>query len=285
MSLEELVDSTYGPFPVCISAEQVAAYVAVTGDDASRWVDHAPPAYAGALLFAVAPTFLNAEEVKPYTKLLVQADQTFTWNRALQVDEHVTVDGVVERVRVRADTNLVTFRSAVWSGSDAVIEASSTFLMGEGAPAVVPDDEIEPPVEARGAYEEIPGGVVLEPGPVPEMARSASRLDLVRYAAASGDFNPVHFDQATARRAGFPGVLVHGLFMGAWLLQLGAAYSSRPDPFASVRLRFRNPLRPVTDVTVGGAVEEVTDGGAKLALTLRSISTEYVAARIQLRTP
>jgi acyl dehydratase len=283
MSLLDLEGSTYGPFPVRVSGEQVAAYVAATGDDVSRWAEHAPPSFAGALLFVAAPSFLHAEDVKPYTKLLVHADQAFTWHRALAVDETVAVDGELARVRERGGVSFVTFRSTVRSGDGVVIEATSTFLMGDGPPGSEPRDEPEPPVEARAGYDPLPRDISPEVGAVPEMRRSASRLDLVRYAAASGDFNPVHFDHETALRAGFPGVLVHGLLMGAWLLQLAAAHSERPHALASARLRFRNPLRPARPARVTAAVESMDNGEAGMSLALRDDTTEYVDARVRVR--
>ncbi len=284
MSLEHLVGSTYGPFSARISSEQVAAYVVATGDDPSRWTHRAPPTYAGALLFAVAPAFFGAEGVRAHTKLLVHVDQRFTWHRALEIDERVTVDGVVVRVRMRGGLSFVTFGSWVRSGEEVVIEAESMFLMGDGAPADPREEETEPVVKLRGVYELLPVGLALRPGPVPEMQRSASRLDLVRYAAASGDFNPVHFDHDTARRAGFAGVLVHGMLMGSWLVQLAAVYSTHPNPIASARLRFKNPLPPGVETTVGGMVEEVSDRSARLRLALRDVNTEYVDARVEVRT-
>lgn len=284
MTLQHLVGSTYGPFSARISAEQVAAYVVATGDDPSRWIKRAPPTFAGALLFAVAPSFFGAAGVRAHTKLLVHVDQRFIWHRALEIDEQVTVDGVVARVRVRGGLSFVTFGSSVRSGDEIVIEARSMFLMGDGMPADQPEEETEPVVRLRGVYDVLPVGLALRPGPVPEMKRSASRLDLVRYAAASGDFNPVHFDHDTARRAGFAGVLVHGMLMGSWLVQLAAAHSTLPDPIASARLRFKNPLRPGVEATVGGVVEEVFDRNAKLRLALRDADTEYVDATVEVRT-
>ena len=157
MSLEDLVGTTYGPFSARISAEQVAAYVAVTGDDQARWVEHAPPSYAGALLFVVAPSFLNDAPVRRYTKLLVHVEQTFAWHRPLEVEEKVTADGVLARVRTRGGVSFATFRSTVRSAEGVVIDASSTFLMGEGEPAQQAAEELEPPVAERGGYDALPG--------------------------------------------------------------------------------------------------------------------------------
>lgn len=284
MSLEHLAGTTYGPFPVRVTAEQVAAYVAATGDDPNRWVHHAPPSFAGALLFAAAPAFLESEEVKPHTRLLVHADQSFTWHRAVAIDERVSVAGTVSRVRSRGGATFVTFEAAVRAGAEAVVDARSTFLLGAGEPDDAAAEEEEPPVTARRVFAAAPVAPDLREGPVPELARSASRLDLVKYAAASGDFNPIHFDHETARRAGFPGVLVHGLLMGAWLVQVASTYSSLPDGVASVRLRFRNPLRPAAQAKVTGEIEEVSDDGARLRLVLRGQESDYVEAQIGLRT-
>ncbi len=178
----------------------------------------------------------------------------------------------------------VTFEAGVHADGETVIESKSTFLLGDGEPDDPAAEEDEPPVEARGAFDAVAQSPRLEQGPVPELARSASRLDLVKYAAASGDFNPIHFDHETARRAGFPGVLVHGLLMGAWLVQVAAAYSPRPDGLESVRLRFRNPLRPAAQATIAGEVEQVSDGTAQLHLVLRGEESDYVEARIRVRT-
>lgn len=283
MSIKALEGTRYGPFRVRIGAEQVAAYVAATGDDSTRWVEHAPPTFASALLFAAAPAFLGADQVRPYTRLLVHADQAFTWHRALEVGERVVVDGMLTRIRERGGVSFVTFECAVKSDSASVIDAVSTFIMGDGAPSQTADEEQEPPVGDRAGHDALPGGADLTPGPLTGMTRSASRLDLVRYAAASGDFNPIHFDHETAVRAGFPGVLVHGLLMGAWLVQFAAAHVPSPDGVESAKLRFRNALRPAVAARVEGEVTKVVEDRARLRLILRDGSAEYVDARIGVR--
>ena len=282
MSIEDLVGVTYGPYSVRVTAERMAAYVAATGDDRDRWLKHAPPSLAGALLFAAAPDFLRDPLVVPYTRRLVHADQSFTWHRAIEAEEEVTVDGVFSRARRRAGVIFATFDAVVSSQAESVISSTSTFLMGANGSAEDPDEEPEPPVMARGTYDPLP-----EPSTagsrVPEMARSASRLDLVRYASASGDFNPVHFDHDTAVAAGFAGVPVHGLLMGAWILQVAGSFSSAPDGLASAKLRFRKPLRPGETAVVSGTAGRDSEGKTSLRLALRAGDTDIVKARVQLR--
>ena len=101
MSLELVVGTTYGPVTIGISAEKVSEYVEATGDSHERWQDYAPPGYAGALLFVVAPHFLADPRVEPFTGVLVHVDQTFTWHGPLAIGAEVMVTGTVERVNMR----------------------------------------------------------------------------------------------------------------------------------------------------------------------------------------
>ncbi len=282
MSLDHLVGSTYGPYPARL-AEKVADYVAATGDDPERWTKHAPPAYAGALLFVAAPAFLNSEEVAAHTRVLVHADQRFVFHGALDLTEEASVEGELTRARERDGLSFVTFKATVSSGDRSVVDSLSTFLMSADAPADMTPEAAEPLVTARGPFDALTELLPLEPGPITGLDRSASRLDLVKYAAASGDFNPVHFDHVAARAAGFPGVVVHGLLMGAWLLQAAAAYSPRPDPIAEAKFRFRNPLSPATAARIEGDVSELSDDAARLTLTLRGGDVEFVTAGVTVR--
>ena len=53
----------------------------------------------------------------------------------------------------------------------------------------------------------------VQPGdPLPEVAETIERMDLVRYAGASGDFNPIHWNDEVARAVGLPGVIAHGMY-------------------------------------------------------------------------
>lgn len=97
-----------------------------------------------------------------------------------------------------------------------------------------------------------------------------SVTDLVRYAGASGDFNPLHHDEAYARAAGLPGVMAHGM-LSAGLL---ASFVTRWFGAGSVRrykVRFREKVFPGDTLTAEGRITGETtgpDGGRRLALEL-----------------
>ncbi len=284
MSLEAIAGRTYGPVTGRISAEKVAEYVAATGDTQERWVDVAPPSYAGALLFAVAPQLINDPDVGTSTRVLVHTDQRFAWHAPLEIDAPIRVTGTVTRVRARGPVNFVTLDTAVVGEGGPLLDSTSTFLMGSDAATPAGGDDGEPDVGVGGEQDLPPPGGDLIPGaPLGEMRCGASRLDLVRYAGASGDFNPIHFDHDAARNAGLDGIVVHGLLMAAWLARMAAATSSLADPLAEMRLRFRNALRPGVPAVISGTVEDAADDHVRLGLALRTGDIDLVTATATVR--
>ncbi len=281
MSMEQVVGATYGPYRVGIAKEKVSEYAAATGDLADRWENHAPPGYAAALLFVAAPHFLEDPRVSPFTGVLVHVDQSFTWHRPIPVGEQVSVIGKVERVRERGGSFFVTFTAEVDDGAgERLLDATATFLMGEGDAPSPGDDGGEPAVWKRELNETPSVRPRPAVGETVSLAKSASRIDLVKYAAASGDYNPIHYDHEAARSAGLPGIVVHGLLMAAWGLQVATMMTPRPDPIAHVKFRFRSALRPglAAEATATRADEAADGGDCQVAIQIVSGDTKLVTA-------
>ncbi len=286
MSLDALQGVRFDPVRARVAREKVAEYVAATGDDPKRWADTAPPSFAGALLFTAAPQLLEREDVRASTRVLVHVDQRFVWRGPLPVGAELTLGGEVVKVRSRGASTFVTYELAVDGPDGRLIDSTSTFLLGE-EPATEPAvDPGEPPAAQRGENE-LPSPIRLggSGSRLAPLAKSASRVDLVRYAGASGDFNPIHYDHEAARAAGLEGIVVHGLLMGAWMTQLAAATTNRPDPLAELRLRFRTALRPAVATQVAGVVAAAADAGkARVDLTVIAAGVELVTGHAVVRT-
>jgi 3-hydroxybutyryl-CoA dehydratase len=62
------------------------------------------------------------------------------------------------------------------------------------------------------------------------------------YAAASGDFNPIHIDAAVGRAAGYDGVILQGMCTFSWLADACVAYLGAPERLARIRARFTKPV-------------------------------------------
>lgn len=89
-----------------------------------------------------------------------------------------------------------------------------------------------------------------------------TRSDLVRYAGAGGDFNPIHHDEVFAREAGLDTVFAMGMFHAGVLARDVAAWLGR-DNVRRLDLRFTGQVWPGDELTITGivdAVRETEDG-------------------------
>ncbi|HKU30586.1 MaoC family dehydratase [Arthrobacter sp. NyZ413] len=100
-----------------------------------------------------------------------------------------------------------------------------------------------------------------------------TRQDLVKYAGASGDFNPIHWNESFAASVELPGVIAHGMFTMGSAVQLVSDWAGDPAAVVDYQTRFTKPVL-VTDTTgtsEPGAVIEVAgvvgalDGDARTA--------------------
>ena len=105
----------------------------------------------------------------------------------------------------------------------------------------------------------------------PTQVFTVTRADLVRYAAASGDQNPIHQDEGVATSVGLPGVIAHGMYTMA----LAARAVSTWFPGAEVvsfGCKFTNPVvvpaEGGVDVEVAGEAKEGEDGLTTVSLTV-----------------
>ncbi len=94
-----------------------------------------------------------------------------------------------------------------------------------------------------------------------------TQTDVVRFAGAGGDFNPLHHDPAFAAKAGFPAVIAMGQFqaglLGSWLSDWVGI-----EHLLGYRVRFVAPLLLGDTITLGGRVTDVDEGADGLRIAL-----------------
>jgi acyl dehydratase len=137
------------------------------------------------------------------------------------------------------------------------------------------------------SYSEVEAGAE-----IPAASYPVTRLSLVKYCGASGDFNVIHWNERIARSVGLPDVIAHGMFTMA---EAGRFVTEWAGPGASVLeygVRFSAPVVVPDDdtgaaITVSGVVEEKLDGNrVAIALTARSADTKVLTrARAVVRLP
>ena len=89
------------------------------------------------------------------------------------------------------------------------------------------------------------------------------RATLVRYAGASGDFNPIHWNERFARAVGLPDVIAHGMFTMASAIQVVTDWVGDPGAVVEYGVRFTKPV-VVPDDDKGAVIEVTAKVGAKL---------------------
>ncbi|HEY4419313.1 MAG TPA: MaoC/PaaZ C-terminal domain-containing protein [Pseudonocardia sp.] len=105
------------------------------------------------------------------------------------------------------------------------------------------------------------------------------RSDLIRYAGASGDFNPIHWSDRVAGGVGLPGVIAHGMLTMALASRVVTEWVGDPGAVISYGVRFTRPVVVPDDdegalVELSGSVSDVTTGDdgcrvARVAVTAR----------------
>ncbi len=100
---------------------------------------------------------------------------------------------------------------------------------------------------------------------------SITRGDLVRYAGASGDFNPIHWSDRVATSVGLPGVIAHGMLTLALTASAVDGWVGGPGRVVELACKFTKPVvvpddDTGVDLVVAGTVSAVEDGLATIAL-------------------
>jgi acyl dehydratase len=98
-------------------------------------------------------------------------------------------------------------------------------------------------------YDDVEAGAEL-----PAATYRATRLDLVKYCGASGDFNTIHWNDRVATAVGLPGVIAHGMYTMAQAGKFVSAWAGDPGAVLEFGVRFSSMV-PVPDDDEGAAIE------------------------------
>jgi acyl dehydratase len=96
---------------------------------------------------------------------------------------------------------------------------------------------------------------------IPELKVTPDRYLTVRYAGASGDFNPIHIDEEFARQVGLPGRILHGLWTMSQVARALTGAGGGPQTLRRLSVQFRGMGLPEHEITVTGTVERVAEDG------------------------
>jgi acyl dehydratase len=220
----------------------LAAYAKVCGF-ALR--DHLPPTYPHVLAFPLQMAVM-ADGRFPFGAVgLVHVENRIAQRRPIAVDEELTLCVRPTKLQPHPKGTTFTLQTVALSNGEVVWDETSTFLRrgkgGENAETTAKPAENAETTAMREETRSQPGaGFAAVPEDAPAGAEWRLGGDLGRrYAAVSGDRNPIHMHALPAKLLGFPAAIAHGMWTKARCL---AALESRlPDSF-EVEVRFRKPI-------------------------------------------
>ncbi|WP_043264913.1 MaoC family dehydratase [Streptomyces sp. CT34] len=124
---------------------------------------------------------------------------------------------------------------------------------------------------AKIAYDDVEVGTEL-----PAQSFPVSRATLVRYAGASGDFNPIHWNEKFAKEVGLPDVIAHGMFTMASAIRVVTDWVGDPGAVAEYGVRFTKPVVVPNDEN-GALIEVSAKVAAKLDDDARTVRVDLLA--------
>ncbi|MEU5209743.1 MaoC family dehydratase [Streptomyces sp. NPDC020742] len=124
---------------------------------------------------------------------------------------------------------------------------------------------------AKISYDDVEVGTEL-----PAQTFPVNRATLVRYAGASGDFNPIHWNERFAKEVGLPDVIAHGMFTMAEAIRVVTDWAGDPGAVAEYGVRFTKPV-VVPDDDNGALIEVSAKVAAKLDDDARTVRVDLTA--------
>ncbi len=103
---------------------------------------------------------------------------------------------------------------------------------------------------------------MLQEGQTLELRVTPDPFVTVRYAGASGDFNPIHIDEGFAKQVGLPGRILHGLWTMAQVARAHTEAGGGPEKLRRLSVQFRGIGQLGEEIVVSGKVTAVADGVA-----------------------
>jgi NAD(P)-dependent dehydrogenase (short-subunit alcohol dehydrogenase family)/acyl dehydratase/putative sterol carrier protein len=259
IDLRDAIGRRYMADYVITDASHMEEYAAATNDPNSRYKSGngqiAPPVFPVRLFMPLMFKCVGDPDLDLDMLRLVHGEQDMTWHGPLRPNEIVNLRGILESVAQKGKGCVVAWRMLGIVGGETRVEARmSVFVRGQ----MLPDVE---PGTVFGDVPTLVAGDLGEPTASQEMLVKADQPAI--YAEVSLDDNPIHTDEAVAKAAGHPTVILHGLCTMAFASKAVVDEILGGDAARLHRLsvRFTKPVLPEWKLTTRIYDAGMTDSG------------------------
>ena len=242
----DLPDLALTRHDVPVDADHVAAYADVCGFPHK---DTVPLTYPHMLAFGLHMAIMTDASF-PFPAIgTVHLENTITQHRPVTVQEKLQVTARAENLRPHAKGQVFDMCTTVHAAGELVWEETSTFLRRGRGDDSAPAGAAFPEAPPTGIVWRLPG----------DLGR--------RYAAVSGDHNPIHLYPLTAKALGFPRQIAHGMWSKARCV---AALENRLPDGVRVEVAFKKPILLPGSVAFGSRTLTESESGPGYAFSLTS---------------
>jgi acyl dehydratase len=255
---QSLVGKTYPPVTTEVTLKALQRYARAYNDDNLRYFE--PPATSG----IVAPPMFNAvvtwlplitaisdPQLRVDLMRLLHRSQDMRFFIPIRADDRISASATIVSIERGTAGEIMTIGLDAWNQQRQIVSRTRFTALIRGR------HERDTSVQAHS-----PGNMATSREPVLTVAQTIDRDQTVRYADASGDRNPIHLDDAVARLAGLPGIIVHGLCTMAFTSKVIIDHLCSGNPVLLRRLAvsFSRPVFPGDIITTSVWNEGDCDG-------------------------
>jgi NAD(P)-dependent dehydrogenase (short-subunit alcohol dehydrogenase family)/acyl dehydratase/putative sterol carrier protein len=220
-----------------VQRAEFQAYAAATDDGNAAYAGEdgvAPPMFHVNPFIKVMMKMATDPDLELDLLRLVHGEHDVTFHRVIRHGDVLQLRGTLADVQEKSSGRVVKYGMYAFVDGELAIEGSTTyFIRGK---------------KKEGGGEKKEPSAPPEPPPAPDLTidQVVTADQASRYAVASGDDNPIHVDVATARAAGLPGVILHGLCTMAFAQRdlINALCGGDPARLERLSVRFARPVFP-----------------------------------------
>jgi acyl dehydratase len=282
---QRLVGKVYPPIRYEVCREKLREFAVALGEtdpvyhdqQAARAAGHpdipAVPTFPVVLSFRAGAMVNGDPELGLDYGRVVHGEQAFSYRRPLRAGDRLLAAGRVAAIQTKGRHELLTIATDITSeDGEPVCQVTSLLISrgtaaeggGSSVAADPPPSVAAPPGLSAGQDARRPVAGVAVGDDIGELREPIDRLDLIRYAGASGDFNVIHWSDEAATAVGLPGVIAHGMYSMGVAARLLTGWAGDPAALKRLQVRFSAMIRPGQTLTVHGQVAALNGKGAML---------------------
>jgi len=202
-----LAGKIYPPITTEVTLEALQKYARAYNDDNLAYFEPlamggiiAPPMFNAVVTWLPLITAISDPELRVDLMRLVHRSQDMRFFAPIRPDDRISASATIVSIESSAVGEIITIGLDALNQQRQMVSRTSFTALIRGR------SERDTPAQVRS-----PGSTAASREPVLTASQTIGRDQALRYADASGDRNPIHLDNAVARMAGLPGIIVHGL--------------------------------------------------------------------------